>query len=276
MRAWLHTPSALGQAVVLLASGLVFLGSRSEWTAELDWALNWALGCTILMGPAAAGLAAWSVTRDYPHTMQRLSWTLRRGDRYPAHLALRTWGCAVTAWFACVLVALLAALGHGNYQASVNAVALLNGPCVLAACAALGVFVATVFRSLAAAPIAAGIVYILALTSSRELTVRVLWDGGATASLWSLTPQPSVLIGSVAANLGLAALLLTVTTLIAAPTRTWPVARLTIASLGGLAGVLALVLTSGQTYYTQAEQHEDSTVISAPAAVEGVPGTGAE
>lgn len=176
------------------------------------------------------------------------------------------------AWALCVIVALLAALVDGASRVSLNAVALVNGPWVLAACAALGVLLATAFRSVAAAPIAAGIVYVLALTSSRELSVRVLWDGGATASLWSLTPNPPVLIGSVAANVAIAVLLLAVTTLVAAPGRSRWVGPVVVAAVGLLVAVLSLVPTSGQAYYLRAEQQDRSTVVSTPATVESEPG----
>lgn len=250
MRAWRHAPSTLGQAVVLLASGLVFLLSRTGWSTELDWALNWALGCTILMGPATAGLAAWSVSRDYSRSMQRLSWTLLRGHRYPVHLALRTWLCAMVAWTACVLIAATAALAGGSTRITLNALALLDGPAVLAACAALGACMAAIFRSVAAAPISAALVYVIALTTSRSRTSRALWDGGATASLRSLTPNIDVLIGSIALNTAIAVTLLSLTTLITTPRTSWRVGRVSAVVIGVIAATLALVLPHGNTYYT--------------------------
>lgn len=263
MRVWLRTWSTGVQTILLLASGLVFLLSRSEWTTELDWALNWALGTTILMGPAAAGLAAWSVTRDFPRSMQRLSWTLQRGRWYPVHLVLRTWVCSVVAWIGCVLIAAAGALTEGSSRVSLNALALLDGPAVLAACTALGACVATIFRSVAAAPVSAGTVYIVALTSSRTWTSRVLWDGGATQPLWSLAPNPSVLLGSITVNVAVAVALVALTVLLATPRTAWPIHRVMTAVISTVVAALALVLPAGQTYYTLATSQQECST-SAP------------
>ncbi len=268
MRTWLGTRSSLVVGALLLATGYAVLFSRTTWSADLDWALNWALGTTILLSPATAGLTAWSIDRNYRRSFQTLTQPFVRGAAVPVHLTLHVWVCAVGAWLLTVLTAGLIAASTGDPRVTLNALTLLNGPIVLAASGAIGGLIGVLFRSIAAAPIAAGLVYVVGLASSRALIPRLLWDGAATGTLAGIEPNLPVAVGTFIANCAVAgAALCAVRVVTSRSVRArlqWGTAAAALATMTAL----AVALPAGQFYYRAAPLAEscvdgDPTVCTA-------------
>lgn len=252
---WLRSRSTVVYGFILLAAGLAFVFSRSEWSSDLDWALNWALGSTILIAPATAGLAAWSVVQNYSLNLQGLLNSVPKGARAPIDIGIAVAWCGVVAWLVCVVVASVTVLSSGGtLTVTRNVVSLMNGPIVVVASALVGSSIAVAYRSVASAPIAAGTVYLVALTSFRTPPIRVLWEGGATGVIDGLVPRPDVVAVTGLVNLAVAfalATLVVVTGHRSQSSRRWWVA---IGTAAILLTAMFLVPRSG-SYFAIAQGH---------------------
>lgn len=134
---------------------------------------------------------------------------------------------------------------------SLNALSWINAPVIVAACSMIGASLALMYRSVAAAPIAAGTIYLVALSSFRAPPVRILWEGGATGDLSGLMPNPEVLGLTWLANVMIAAglaLLMLCTGRSSRHLQRW----LLVAALAILALAVSVVAPGNVSYYTSA------------------------
>jgi len=195
----------------LTGLGLIMVLSRSEWHSDLEWAINWAHGSTILLAPATSGIVALAIVRGYSKSFQSLTLSLARGTLTPFVIGLHIWIVAIVAWLTCILVAGIVALLSGAPPARPDtAISLVTGPAILAAASALGMTLSLTLRSIASAPLSAAIVYSLALATARIPMPRILWDGGATAPIDTLSPNTISLVGTFSINIAISAMLLSI------------------------------------------------------------------
>lgn len=230
-------------------AGLVMIFSRSEWRIDLEWAINWAHGSTILIGPACAGLAAFATTKNYSHSFQYLAnTTLRGGQRVLLDIFLWVWLAATVAWLTCICIAAGASLLEGFSSPGRTWWGIVTGPAVLAATTGLGVTLGAAMRTLAAAPFAAGLTYLVALATFRLPMPRFLWDGGATGALGGLQLDPRSVTATGLLNIAAAvAFLCTAAVLTSTRRRMTVSATLLVAFLV----CMTIVVTSwGRQHYT--------------------------
>lgn len=184
-----------GVSVVLVA---VF--SRSHWTADLDIALEWANGSTLLLSPLTGAVAAFTVWRDYPRELQALTRTAQRGARTVLHIGAAVWSTAVLAWLVGVVVVVIGVWAAGGALAADDPWVLAAGPAVLFPAAMLGALAAVAVRSLAVAPTVGVLVYLLAVWTYPLRTPALLAVGGPTGTRADLRPIPEVVAADVLLN----------------------------------------------------------------------------
>lgn len=236
--------------VLVTILSLLMTFSRTGWQSDLGWAINWAHGSTILMAPAASGIAALAIVRSYSTSFQSLTITTVRGSATPLLIVLRSWLIVVMGWATCIGISIVVALLSGaTPRIPPTATALVTGPPIFAAASSVGMLSALLLRSIASAPLAAGFTYAVALGTSRMPMARIMWDGGATASIASLTLEPTIVAGTVIVNLAISGCLLSVS---------WMVVRRSVTvgpllSLGSFVGTVTICIsaTFGTQYYQQ-------------------------
>lgn len=193
VRLWIRRSSALLAFPAMLVIVFLVLFSRSGWSWERSQAVSWATACTILLGPLAAGLVAFDVWRRQTSTMRELAASTRRGTAGIFALALAAWLLAVLAWLSGLGVALAMASSNGA-AGPVPWWTIVQGLLVMLACVCIGALIGATFRSVAAAPVAAVVCYLVPIGANIFGLQGFMTAGGATAPLIGITQDRTIAV----------------------------------------------------------------------------------
>ncbi len=181
---WLSRPEVLvGFGILVTAAVSSMAVGGMPWTGSWKMALDWTSGALMLVGPLAAGFAAWHYSR-----LRRsvLATAVRQAGRGPLSwfqpaagiLAAVGTGLAATG-----LVATTIADRNGSAPAPHQLSILLVSLPVLASQVLIGVWLGTRFPGSSAAPVAAVGVFSLGALSSAGLIPETFRAGGVTGTL---------------------------------------------------------------------------------------------
>ncbi|MFI5425880.1 hypothetical protein [Aeromicrobium sp. UC242_57] len=174
---------------LLFAAEFFALFSRGfPWAYEWDWAIDWANGATLLLGPLLAGCVAADVTiwrRDQVTALTRSTpqgrWNLAR---VVTGNVLVGWGVHLAALGSVLAICLFNGAPASPSLAAVGGIALAFVE--LAVAGVVGALVGGVLGSLFAAPLAALVVFAGSYLASSEAVPTVFRVGGVTGSVVGL------------------------------------------------------------------------------------------
>lgn len=209
---WARASLARYVALVAAVAGMAAVFTRSAWLGEWAWTMDWSAGTTFVIGPIAAGAAAYEVQRNFQPAGRALARTLARGPIALWQLTTAIWAAAFAGWLLVAAVAALASVAAGATPQLVLE-PLIGTASVLAAYAAAGSALATVLPKIAAAPLAAILTYSFPIAAAALGVASPFMFGGATGTLAGLSYNHATLAWVILLNLGLAALLLSFSTL---------------------------------------------------------------
>lgn len=190
---WLRRGLVLKAAVALAGVEVLAVLSRgTPWLGEWAWTIDWVNGATILSGPLLAGIVAYDTRSLGKPEWTRLAGGARRGPAVPLHVTAAAWGGATLIHLA-VLVICIGVTARTDPTGSLPLLPIFLGPIVLAAFAALGLAVGTMFPSLLSTPVAIVVAFGLTYLGAAGTVPEVFRVGGVTGSLVGQVPDLPVL-----------------------------------------------------------------------------------
>jgi len=224
--------------VVLVAAGLAAVFSRTTWQGEWARSFDWAMGAVILVGPVAAGIAAYDAQAYFGRRWRTISGNLARTGRDLPLVVGATWWWASLAWVLCALVALGVAATTSSGPPRIEAWACLEVFAILFATSALGAVVGLVVPHLVAAPLAVVVAFCGPILASWLGTDEPFVYGGATATLVGLRYDKGVAVTLLCLDLLVGALLVCAAVVRVRGVRLAPIA--TMGAVGSF-GVLIVI-----------------------------------
>lgn len=240
---------ALAFTSVLLAIGLVTLLDRGMgWVGSWRQAIDWGTGSVILLGPLAAGLAAWQYARMRQSDFAEFASTAPRG--LVAWLAPGglVWIQGSLAVLTCTLVAGLTTVALGVPPHWTDLVILPEAFVVLGADVAIGAALGVVSGRTWAAPPAVVITYVLVVASGWGLLPGIFDTGGVTGSLVGEEFNGPVIFLQGTAALGIAAGATWAMVSALAVRSRWTIAALVLPVISGAVAYVQLGDTGHERY----------------------------
>lgn len=238
LRLWLRRSTARLAFPAMVIIALFILFGRSGWAWEVGQAVSHSTTAVIILGPVAAGLAAFDIWRRQTPAIRTIAATTRRGARGTMALAGATLLYAALAWLLGVGVALALAARNGS-AGSLPWGELGAGMAALFASVCVGAAIGTLMRNVAAAPVAALLCYALPIAGTMLGVDGVMSAGGATTLTIGITKEPVIAATSFACTVLTGAVAWQAVVYAARPSRR-PV-------LAGAAG-LGIMLVGGLSY----------------------------
>jgi hypothetical protein len=188
MRTMVRRSSTFGFVpVIVVVQAFCLLQRGTPWLGEWAWTVDWAAGVTVLTAPLLAGCAAFEVLRWRAVPTVSLLRQTPRGPFAGVVCATSVWVIGATVHVAATVAVLVATIAAGARPDLSAAFALVLPIAVLAAAAAIGAAVATVWRSLLCVPLAAALVFGVTAFPADLMLPDVFKVGGTTGSLVGLT-----------------------------------------------------------------------------------------
>lgn len=200
---WLWRSSAKFAWPGLVAAAAVVAYARSGWQYEWNWALSNASTPTILLSPLVAGLVAYDRGRRATPTLEALAGTTPRVGL--SLIAVAGWAWAVLAWVVVAGSAAFMAARHGA-SGTPDPWIFFQVPAALLAASFFGLAWGSRFRSVAAAPSAAIVVYVLVILANVLGLPGIFVAGRSTGSLIGTEQVPAAAVNAIAMSLAFAAL----------------------------------------------------------------------
>jgi hypothetical protein len=221
-----HRLGALA-AALLLAGLAVVLSYGTTWAATWRQALDWGSVSTTLIGPVAAGAAAWLYATMRMARFDHLASTSVRPVTTLLQPAVELWALGAAAVLAVTAVTTVTAVAGGAEAQPGDLWVLVHPLSALATGVAVGAFLGFASGRVWTAPLAALGVFLLGFLSTSGALPPVFDTGGATSTLVGQVFDAGTVLQDAVACLGIAALglLLTVRAL----------------AVGRRAGALALI-----------------------------------
>lgn len=195
LRVWLWRSSAKFAWPGLVVAAAVVAYARTGWQYEWNWALSNASTPTILLSPLIAGLVAYDRGRRATPTLEALAGTATRMGLYM--IAVAGWAWAVLAWLVVAGSATFVAARHGA-SGTPDPWIFFQVPGALFAASFFGLAWGSRFRSVAAAPTAAVVVYVLVILTNVMGLPGIFVAGRSTGSLIGMEQVPKVAANAIA------------------------------------------------------------------------------
>jgi len=176
-----ETAGCLGVLIAAAATAMCVGGT--PWTGSWKMALDWTSGSLVLVGPVAAGIAAWHYSRLQRSVLAIVIRQAGRGPRPWFRPAVGIAAAVVAVLVATGLLATTIADRNGSVPAPHQLAILLLAVPALVAQVMIGVWLGTRFPGPWAAPVAAVGVFGLGAMSSAGVIPETFRTGGVTGTL---------------------------------------------------------------------------------------------
>lgn len=200
---WVRRTSAAIALPGMIGLVLAATWSRSGWEYEWDWAFSWTARTTVLLGPVLGGLVAHDRARRHTPTLTTAERAATRGVFAAMAVPLAVFLLGMAAWLAAAsVVAVWVARNNPIGIPTLNVFAEVA--LVLLAASFLGAAVGSWLTNRAAGPVAALVVYALALWGP-DLTLRSLMAAGSgTGTMVGIERNPAWFAGFLAVHAAIA------------------------------------------------------------------------
>ncbi|MDM7856243.1 hypothetical protein [Cellulomonas alba] len=203
---FLRRSTARRAFVLLVAAGLFAVFSRETWRGEWARTFDWAMGAVILVGPVAAGIAAYDAYTTLGRAWRQISATMPRAGAEAALSACAVWLWSCVAWLCVAIVAMTATVSSASGPPAVQYWALVAVVGILLAASAVGTAIGLLIPHLVAGPLAVIVVFCIPIACAWLDLPHIFVFGGATGTLVGLRYSVGVVAMLLLLNLCVAVL----------------------------------------------------------------------